>query len=178
LNNTEFGFYMIKKHSNVPLVSAITPTQFINPDLSGPLTTVFVLSGMPPQMAAEQAAGLWGLATAVQTHGPGAVPPEALAILTSPDSQGALEAAGQFAFFDAAATARYQVEYPEDITIVMASALTQISETRVGPYRENSPTVPINRWPSTMWKHCTRPYPQLIRPSPRLTALGTTGALG
>jgi hypothetical protein len=129
LNNTEFGFYMIKNHSNVPLVSAITPTQFINPDLSGPLTTVFMLSGMPPQVAAEQAAGLWGLATAVQTYGPGAVPPEALAILTSPDSQGALEAAGQFAFFEAAATARYQVEYPEDIHLYGVSFNTDIGNT-------------------------------------------------
>ena len=129
LNNTEFGFYAIKNHSRAPLVSAITPTQHINPDLSGPLTTVFVLAGMPPAMAAEQAAGLWGLATAVQMFGPEAVPPEQLAILTSPDSQSALEAAGQFAFFDAAATARYQVEYPEDINLYGVSFNTDIGNT-------------------------------------------------
>lgn len=129
LNNTEFGFYVINNHSRVPLVSAITPTQFINPDLTGPLTTVFALAGMPPQLAAEQAAGLWGLATAVQTFGPDAVPPEQLAILTAPDSQSALEAAGQFAFFDAAATARYQVEYPEDIHIYGVSFNTDIGNT-------------------------------------------------
>lgn len=129
LNNTEFGFYAIQNHSNVPLVSAITPTQHINPDLTGPLTTVFVLGGMPPAMAVEQAAGLWGLASAVQMFGPEAVPPEQLAILTSPDSQAALEAAGQFAFFDAAATARYQVEYPEDITLYGVSFNTDIGST-------------------------------------------------
>ena len=129
LNNTEFGFYAIRNHSRVPMVSAITPTEHINPDLSGPLTTVFVLSGMPPAVAAEQAAGLWGLATAVQTYGPEAVPPEQLAILTAPDSQGALEAAGQFAFFNAAATARYQVEYPEDINLYGVSFNTDIGNT-------------------------------------------------
>ncbi|MDG2169582.1 MAG: DUF1302 domain-containing protein [Opitutales bacterium] len=129
LNNTEFGFYAIKNHSRVPLVSAITPTQHINPDLSGPLTTVFVLGGMPPAVAVEQAAGLWGLATAVRTFGPEAVPPEQLAILTAPDSQAALEAAGQFAFFDAAATARYQSEYPEDIDLYGVSFNTDIGTT-------------------------------------------------
>ncbi|MCZ6675272.1 MAG: DUF1302 domain-containing protein [Verrucomicrobia bacterium] len=129
LNDTEFGLYLIKYHSRTPLVSAITPTQHINPDLSGPLTQVFLLAGMAPEMAAQQAAGLWGLATVVQTYGPGAVPPEQLAILTSPESQGALEAAGQFAFFEAAATARYQVEYPEEITLYGASFNTDIGNS-------------------------------------------------
>lgn len=129
LNNTEFGFYAIKNHSRAPLVNAFTPTQHINPDLTGPLTTVFVLGGMPPAVAVEQAAGLWGLATAVQMFGPEAVPPEQLAILTAPDSQAALEAAGQFAFFDAAATARYQVEYPEDINLYGVSFNTDIGNT-------------------------------------------------
>ena len=143
-NETEFGLYVINYHSRTPLVNAITPTQHINPDLTGPLTTVFALAGMPPAMAAEQAAGLWGLATAVQMFGPGAVPPEALAMLTAPDTQAALEAAGQFAFFDAAATARYQVEYPEDITVYGASFNTAIGNsgwTLQGElsYRPNQP---------------------------------------
>ena len=129
LNNTEFGFYLINNHSRVPLVSAITPTQFINPDLTGPLTQVFVLNGLAPPMAAEQAAGLWALASAVQQFGPMAVPPEQLAILTAPESQAALEAAGQFAFFEAAATARYQVEYPEDIQLYGISFNTDIGNT-------------------------------------------------
>jgi hypothetical protein len=129
LNDTEFGLYAITNHSRVPMVSAITPTEHINPDLTGPLTQVFVLSGLPPEAAAAQAAGLWGLATAVQMFGPMAVPPEALAMLTSPQTQEALAAAGQFAFFNAAATARYQVEYPEDITMYGASFNTTIGNT-------------------------------------------------
>ena len=129
LNNTEFGLYAINNHSRTPLVNAITPTQFINPDLTGPLTQVFVLNGLAPAMAAEQATGLWALASAVQQFGPMAVPPEQLAILTAPDSQAALEAAGQFAFFEAVATARYQVEYPEDIRLYGLSFNTDIGNT-------------------------------------------------
>jgi hypothetical protein len=129
LNDTEFGFYAIQNHSRLPMVSAITPTQPINPDLSGPLTQVFVMAGMPPAVAVEQAAGLWGLATAFQTYGPGVLTPEQLGILTDPQSQEALAAAGQFTFFDAAATARYVVEYPEDLNLYGVSFNTSIGNT-------------------------------------------------
>lgn len=129
LNDTEFGFYVINNHSRLPMVSAITPTEHINPDLSGPLTQVFVVAGMPPAMAAEQAAGLWALATAFQTYGPEALTPEQLGILTAPQSQEALETAGQFAFFNAAATGRYRVEYPEDLKLYGVSFNTEIGST-------------------------------------------------
>lgn len=129
LNETEFGFYAIQNHSRLPMVSAITPTEHVNPDLSGPLTQVFGIAGMPPAMAAEQAEGLWGLAQAFQMFGPEALTPEQLGILTAPQSQEALETAGQFAFFNAAATGRYQVEYPEDINLYGVSFNTAIGST-------------------------------------------------
>ena len=129
LNETEFGFYVINYHSRTPIASAVTPTQFINPDLSGPLTQVLAFSGLPPAVAAEQAAGIWGLATAFEMFGPMALTPEQIGILTAPDTQFALENAGQLAFFEAAATSRYFVEYPEDITLFGVSFNTVIGNT-------------------------------------------------
>ena len=129
LNETEFGFYFINYHSRTPIASAVTPTQAINPDLTGPLTQVLAFSGLPPAVAAEQAAGIWGLATAFEMFGPMALTPEQIGILTAPDTQFALENAGQLAFFEAAATSRYFVEYPEDISLFGASFNTAIGNS-------------------------------------------------
>jgi hypothetical protein len=144
LNDTEFGRYVINYHSRVPLVSAITPQVHINPDLTGPLTQVFLGAGVPPEMASAQAAGVWALVTAFNTYGPMALTPEQLAVLTAPTTQAAIEGAGQLAFFGAASTARYQVEYPEDIKLYGASFNTAIANTGWTlqgeiSYRQNQP---------------------------------------
>ncbi len=93
LNRSEFGLYFLKYHSRVPVLSARTPTTPINPNLTGPLTMVFMQAGMPAQMAQAQAQGLFQLLTLLQTQGPGALTPDQLATLQAPQTQAAINGA-------------------------------------------------------------------------------------
>lgn len=131
LNGTEFGLFFINYHSRLPVLSARTPTTPINPNLTGPLTMVFMQAGLPADQAQAKAQGLFQILSAYQTQGPGALTPEQLAILQNPQSQAAIRGAGQIALLTSAATGRYLVEYPEDIKLVGASFNTDVGTTGI-----------------------------------------------
>jgi len=131
LNGTEFGLFFMNYHSRVPVLSARTPTTPINPNLTGPLTTVFMQAGLPAAQAQAQAAGLFQLLTVLQTQGPTALTPEQLATVQAPQSQAAIAGAQRLALLESAATGRYLVEYPEDIKLVGVSFNTDVGNTGV-----------------------------------------------
>lgn len=130
LNNTEFGFYFMNVHSRLPSLAAYTPTTAINTNLTGPLTQVFISTGMSPATAAGQAAGLWQLIVLSQTN-PGALTAQQLATLQAPQTQAAINGARTIAFLTSAATARYIVEYPEDMKVYGVSFNTALANSGV-----------------------------------------------
>jgi hypothetical protein len=130
LNNTEFGFYFMNLHSRLPALGAYTPSSPINTNLTGPLTQVFYGAGLPPANAAAQAAGLWQLIVLSQTN-PGALTPQQIATLQAPQTQAAINGARTIAFLNSAATARYFVEYPEDMKVFGVSFNTALARSGV-----------------------------------------------
>ncbi len=144
LNDTEFGFYYMQYNSRTPLVSSITPTGPINPDLTGPLTTVFAGAGLAPEAAQAQATGLMSLLTAYATYGPGALSAEQLAMVTAPQTQAAIDGAKRIALLTAITTANYIVEYPDGIDLFGMSFNTALGRTGWSlqgelSYRPNQP---------------------------------------
>jgi len=131
LNSTEFGFYFINYHSRLPNISAVTPSEPINPNLTGPLTIVFTKAGLPPEQASAAAGQLFGILAKYTIGGPGALTPEELAVLQAPQSQAAIDGAKSIAFLQSAATAQYLIEYPEDIQLYGASFNTSLGSTGV-----------------------------------------------
>jgi hypothetical protein len=130
LNETEFGLYFANYHSRLPVISARTPIAPVNTDLTGPLTQVFVSTGLPPASAAAQAAGLFQLIVLSQTN-PSALTPTQLATLQAPQTQAAINGARSIALLTAAATGRYFIEYPEDIQLFGASFNTSLGQTGI-----------------------------------------------
>ncbi len=131
LNNTEFGFYFINYHSRLPLISARTGS------LSGATGTALISNSALP------------IATAAGTHLflnpgdiPGAIAAGTTAALPGTPSTAATaiaataatggnvaEVTEALATDNYAKTARYLVEYPEDIQLFGASFNTQIEST-------------------------------------------------
>lgn len=130
LGSAEFGVYLVQYHSRLPLVSAITPTTPIDTNLTGPLTAVFVQSGLAPAAAAQQAQGLWQLIVLSQTN-PGALTPQQLAQLQAPQTQAAINGARQIAFLTSAATGRYFADYPEEIRLLGVSMNADVGRTGI-----------------------------------------------
>jgi hypothetical protein len=130
LGDTEFGLYFAKYHSRLPVISARTPTTPINTNLTGPLTQVFMRAGLPQAQAAQQAQALFQLIVLSQTN-PAALTPAQIATLQAPQSQAAINGARQIALLTAAATGRYFIEYPEDITMLGASFSTSLGNTGI-----------------------------------------------
>lgn len=125
LGDTEFGLYFANYHSRLPVISARTSSGPINSDLTGPLTQVFLRAGLPSAQAAGQAAAINQLIVLSRTN-PAALTPTQLATLQAPQTQAAISGASQIALLTAAATARYFVEFPEDIKMVGASFNTSV----------------------------------------------------
>lgn len=130
LNDTEFGFYLARYHSRLPVISARTPTVPVNTNLTGPLTQVFIRAGLPDATAAAQAAGLFQLIVLSQTN-PAALTAAQLATLQSAQSQQAIAGARQIALLTAAGTGRYFIEYPEDLTLLGVSFNTDLASTGI-----------------------------------------------
>jgi hypothetical protein len=130
LNDTEFGFYLTRYHSRLPVISARTPTAPIDTNLTGPLTAVFVRAGLPAAQAAAQAAGVFQLIVLSQTN-PAALSPVQIATLQAAQTQAAIAGARQIALLTAAGTGRYFVEYPEDLTMLGASFNTDLASTGI-----------------------------------------------
>ena len=131
LNMTEFGFYFINYHSRLPTISARTPTTPINPNLTGPLTIVFSRAGLPLDQASAAANQLFGILAKYTVGGPEALTPVELAILQAPQSQAAIDGAKSIAFLQSAATARYVIEYPEDIRLYGVSFNTSLGSSGI-----------------------------------------------
>ncbi|NBQ58741.1 MAG: DUF1302 family protein, partial [Opitutaceae bacterium] len=110
LNDTDIGLYYAKYHNRSPLISARTPTSAINTDLTGPLTAVFIRSGLPAATAAAQAAGIYQLIVVSQTN-PAALNATQIATLQAATTQAAINGAKSIALLTAAATGRYFTEY-------------------------------------------------------------------
>ncbi|MGC4075122.1 MAG: DUF1302 domain-containing protein [Nibricoccus sp.] len=125
LADTEFGLFFANYHSRLPVISAVTPTGPINPNLTGPLTAVFIRAGLDPATAAAQASGLYQLIVLAQTN-PSALTSGQIAILNSAQSQAAIAGAKQIALLTAAATGRYFIEYPENIRMLGLSFNTSV----------------------------------------------------
>jgi hypothetical protein len=130
INDTDFGLYYAKYHSRSPLISARTPTVAINTNLTGPLTAVFIKSGLPAATASAQADGIFQLIVLSQTN-PGALTPTQLATLQAPSTQAAIAGARSIALLNAAGTGRYFTEYPEGVDMFGASFNTSLGKTGI-----------------------------------------------
>ena len=152
-NNTEFGLYYMNYHSRLPAISAMTPTQPVNPlnivnntaaalqanaTFMGGLVAASTAAGVPPATALQVLIGAsLGDPTATATLG----------VLTP--LQGLLPtvagASGQFAQLELltrAATGRYLIEFPEDIHLWGGSFNTNIGGIAIQgelSYRSNQP---------------------------------------
>ncbi|MBC7366913.1 MAG: DUF1302 domain-containing protein [Undibacterium sp.] len=130
LNETDIGLYYAKYHSRSPVISARTPTTAINPDLTGPLTAVFIRAGLPAATAAAQAAGIFQLIVLSQTN-PAALSPAQLATLQAASTQAAIAGARSIALLTAARTGRYFIEYPEGVDMFGLSFNTSLGRTGI-----------------------------------------------
>lgn len=130
LADTEFGLYFANYHSRLPVISARTPTTAVNPNLTGPLTQVFLRAGLPAEQAGAQAQGLFQLLTLAQVN-PAALTAPQRATLQAPQTQAAVNGARQIALLTAAGTARYFIEFPEDIQMLGASFNTSLGGTGI-----------------------------------------------
>lgn len=120
LGDTEFGLYFANYHSRLPVISSRTPTGPVNTDLTGPLTQVFVRAGLPAAQAAAQASSIFQLIVLSKTN-PAALTPAQLATLQAPQTQAAINGAQQIALLTSAASARYFIEFPENIQMLGTS---------------------------------------------------------
>lgn len=130
VNDTDFGLYFVHYNSRSPVISAMTPTTPINPNLTGPLTTVFIKAGQDSVTAAANAANIFGLIVLSQTN-PSAMTPIQIATLQAPATQLAITNAKTIALLTAAATGRYFVEYPDGINMVGTSFNTSLGKTGI-----------------------------------------------
>jgi hypothetical protein len=147
LNDTEFGFYYMKYHSRLPVISSITGTA------QGAMTAGAVAASAVP------------IATAVGTHlafNPGDIPGAIAAGTVAGVSVGAPQQASQAIAATAATggdvasvtgafaqdayvkTARYRTEYPEDIELFGISFNSMLGRTGVAlqgevSYRDDAP---------------------------------------
>ncbi len=126
LNNTDFGFYFANYHSRLPVISARTPTGPITSALvTTTLTGLLIQNGVPAASAPAAASGILTLA---------ATNPSALTA-----SQVALyNGARTVALLNTAATARYFIEYPEDIKMLGVSFNTALGNTGIAVQGEVS----------------------------------------
>src|SRR3954469_17564847 len=109
----EYGLYYARYHSRAPVISTRTPSAPINTDLTGPLTLAFIQGGVPAAAAGPQAVAIFAIIVKSQVA-PQTLTPVEIATLQSPSIQAAIGGARRIALLQAAATARYVVEYPKD----------------------------------------------------------------
>ena len=119
LNNTDFGFYFANYHSRLPVISARTPTGPVtSAAVAGALTGLLIQNGVP---AASAPAAATGILTLAATN-PAALTASQLALYTG---------ARTVALLNTAATARYFIEYPENIHMFGVSFNTSLGNTGV-----------------------------------------------
>ncbi len=131
LNDTEFGLYYAKFHSRLPLINAITPRRAISSAevqataaalAQQQLVPAMLANGVPAQVIPLVLPQLLGAAL---TDVPASVIASHPTLAPfSPFYPGAQQIAGgakQVGLLNAAATANYYIEYPEDISMLGAS---------------------------------------------------------
>lgn len=131
LNDTEFGLYFANFHSRLPLINAITPTRAISiAEIQGTASAIaqaqlvpaMIANGVPPQAIPSILPSLLGAAlTQVPASAIPGIPSLAPFAAFYPAAQNIAAGARQVGLLNAAATGRYFLEYPEDITMVGAS---------------------------------------------------------
>ena len=141
LNDTEFGFFVANFHSRLPLISAITPTGPISPAVvqgfalqtaQAQLVPAMIANGVPPQLIPTLLPQLLGAAlTNVPVAALPGIPSLAPFAAFYPSAQAIAAGAGQVGLLTAASTARYFLEYPEDIFMVGASFNTDLGNTGI-----------------------------------------------
>ncbi len=129
LNNTEFGFYYINYHSRLPIISAQTGT--LDGALGAQSLPAIAQTNIIPAVATALGAGattdqaiLAGIGAGVAN---GTTVPQAAvisqAVATGGDVPNAIKSSATDAY---AKTARYIIEYPEDIQLLGVSFNTQL----------------------------------------------------
>ncbi|MCF3648323.1 DUF1302 domain-containing protein [Synoicihabitans lomoniglobus] len=131
LNDTEFGVYFAKFHSRLPLINAITPARPISSaEVQGTASAIaqqqlvpaMIANGVPAQAIPSILPTLLGAAlTNVPAAAIPGIPSLAPFAAFYPAAQSIAAGAKQVGLLNAAATANYFIEYPEDITMLGAS---------------------------------------------------------
>lgn len=142
LNDTEFGLFVANFHSRLPLVNAITPTGPINAAFvqsfalstaQEQLVPAMITNGVPAQIIPTVLPVLLGSAFG-QFALPSALPGIGdVSFLQGflPSAQAIAAGAGQVGLLSAAGTARYFLEYPEDIFMIGGSFNTDLGNTGI-----------------------------------------------
>jgi hypothetical protein len=136
LNSTEFGLYAINYHSRLPLISARTPTRAISAAYVQATAGSLAQANLAPAMlgAGFPAEGIPAALTTLIGAALTGVPIGALPSNLQPFYPAAQSIAGSartLGFFDAAATGRYLVEYPEDVRLYGMSFNTDLFTTGI-----------------------------------------------
>lgn len=139
LNDTEFGLYYANYRSRSPVISARTPTRGISSAFvqatagslaQANLVPAMIANGVPAAVIPTVLPQLLGAAL---TNVPASSLPASLAPFAPfyPAAQTIAAGAGRLGLLDAAATARYFLEYPKDISMLGASFNTSIGATGI-----------------------------------------------
>jgi len=150
LNNTEFGLYYMNYHSRLPVISARTPTQAIDPILVQNTASALATANLAPAMIDAGIAPATVNAILPNLVGSAllGVPVDSLAPALQPyaafypAAQQIAQGAGQVGLLTAAASGRYLIEFPEDIHLWGASFNTNIGGVAFQgevSYRHNQP---------------------------------------
>lgn len=139
LNQTEFGFYFLRYNSRLPVISARTPTRAISPAEVQATASALANQNLVPAMAAAglDAATIGSvlpqLLGAALTNVPAASLPPTLAPFAPfyPGAQQIASGASRVGFLNAAATGRYLIEYPDDISLLGLSFNTDLAATGI-----------------------------------------------
>ncbi len=137
LNDTEFGLYYARFHSRLPLINALTPTRPISAAevqatasalANQQLVPAMLANGVPAAAIPTVLPQLLGAAlTGVPASAIAGHPTLAPFAPFYPGAQAIAGGARQLGLLSAAATARYFIEYPEDITMLGASFNADLS---------------------------------------------------
>ncbi len=141
LNDTEFGFYFMNYHSRLPVISSQTGTSsglydasVVSDEVTTAIVTEYLVSGGTATLTDLVTSGLTAAAiegATVSTVQAGAIAQTLLAVggdTTNPAFRSVVTAATTDAY---AKTARYQVEYPEDIKLFGMSFNTALPDSGV-----------------------------------------------
>ena len=127
LGGAEFGLFFLNYHSRLPLIGATTPTRAISAaEVQATATSLATPQLIPAMSAAGLGAYVPTILGAALTNVPVAALPAAIQPYY-PSAQAIAAGAKKLAFLSAAATARYHLDYPEDIQLIGTSFNTSLA---------------------------------------------------